>query len=41
MRMYSMLEWTHKQCRVILFEVLEPNKLPFNGKRFKYRPAVT
>ncbi|AGY46885.1 hypothetical protein CampHawk_208 [Bacillus phage CampHawk] len=23
-----------------LIEVLEPNKLPFNGKRFKYRPAV-
>ncbi|WIT25936.1 hypothetical protein [Bacillus phage SPO1L1] len=23
-----------------LIEALEPNKLPFNGKRFKYRPAV-
>lgn len=23
-----------------LVEILEPNKLPFNGKRFKYRPAV-
>lgn len=23
-----------------LIEVLEPNKLPFNGSRFKYRPAI-